>query len=324
VLRRLARPAVEHRIQTADMSDTIQRYRGVTALRGWLRITPENGMVGAFVAVWILGVAIPLVGLLVASFLRTRGIHFVWQPTFDAYLSLIEYGNIDVLLRSLRIAATIAVIELLVAYPFALWLAKVVRSRRLKLMTFVALSVPFFLSPSARTFVWRIVLGSNGPINTALISLGIIDEPLDWLLFSEPAVHFGFLGPYFPSMVWPIYLSISLIDDDYLEASNDLGGSSWHTLRYVIFPLSIPGVVVGLIFASVPMLGDIVVPQLVGGGQVLMLSAEVQSLITVMNYSVAAALSAFILLFIIFFQIILWLVFRRAGGVGEVFASLQR
>jgi ABC-type spermidine/putrescine transport system permease subunit I len=300
------------------------RLPGTPLWHRWRRVSPGDGLVAVYIWVWLIGVILPLVGIIAFSFLQTKGIRFVWQPSVDSYLSLFDYGSVHVLLRSIRITATITFIELLVAFPFALWLAKSCRSRPLKLLTFVALSVPFFLSPSARTFVWRIILGSTGPINGTLMDLGLIDEPLDWLLFSEPAVHLGFLGPYFPSMVWPIYLSISLIDDEYLEASRDLGASDWDTLRLVIAPLALPGIVAGSIFAFVPMLGDVVIPQLVGGGQVPMVSAEVQSLITVMNYTVAAAIAALILFFVFLLQLVLLMAFRRPGGIGSVFAALQR
>ena len=80
-------------------------------------------------------------------------------------------------------------------------------------------------------------------------------------------MHFGFIGPYFPPMVWPIFLSISLIDDELLEASRDLGGHPRHTLRHIIIPLAIPGVVAGIVFTFVPMLGDTVVAHLIGDGR---------------------------------------------------------
>ena len=175
-----------------------------------------------------------------------------------------------------------------------------------------------------RDSVWRVVLGRNGLVNSVLMSLGIIDEPVDWLLFSEPAVHFGFIGPYFPPMVWPIFLSISLIDDELLEASRDLGGHPRHTLRHIIIPLAVPGVVAGIVFTFVPMLGDTVVAHLIGGGNVLLLSSSIYDLITVMNYAAAAAMSAFVLALILVLQLPLIVTIRSVGGVNEIFASLKR
>ncbi len=288
------------------------------------QLAAGGGFIAPFTIVWVLGVLVPVLGIVVFSFFRSRGVTFIFEPTLAAYESTFSHSGWQVLLRSARITATVTLIELVVAYPFALWLAKSARSPLLKLATFTALTVPFFLSPASRTIVWRVILGRNGLINTVLLEIGLIDEPLDWLLFSETAVHFGFLGPYFPSMVWPIFLSISLIDDDLLEASRDLGGGRFHTFWHIVLPLSLPGIVAGMIFTFVPMMGDTVVPQTVGGGTVLMLSSEINSLFSVMNYPVAAAVSTFALLFVVLFQFVLWLVLQRSGGIAHVFEGLRR
>ena len=218
-----------------------------------------------YMVIWVLGVMVPLLGIVVFSFFSTKGIRFIFDPTFNSYVEIAVTGRYEVALRSLRLMATVTLIELLIAFPFALWLAKGVRSYIVKITTFTLLTVPFFLTPAARTIVWRVVLGREGLINTVLLQLGVIDAPLDWLLFSEFSIHLAFIGPYFPAMVWPIFLAMALIDDELLEASADLGGSPWHTLRYVIIPLSMPGIVAGVVFTFVPMLGDNVVPKLVGG-----------------------------------------------------------
>ena len=277
-----------------------------------------------FTTVWVLGVLAPLMLLILFSFLKTRGVQFLFEPTLQAYKDIFEFAGWPVVLRSLRIAATVTVIELLIAFPFALWLAKGTRSDLVRLTIFTLLMVPFFLSPASRTIVWRVVLGRNGLVNSVLILLGVTDEPVDWLLFSEPAVHFGFIGPYFPPMVWPIFLSISLIDDELLEASRDLGGHPSSTLRYIIIPLALPGVVAGIVFTFVPMLGDTVVAHLIGGGNVLLLSSSITDLITVMNYSAAAAMSAFVLALLLVLQLPLIVALRSIGGVNEIFVSLKR
>ena len=288
------------------------------------RMAARGGFIAPFTIVWVLGVLVPVLGVVVFSFFDSRGVKFIFEPTLYAYESTFSHAGWQVLLRSVRITATVTVIELIVAYPFALWLAKSARSPLLKLVTFAALTVPFFLSPASRTIVWRVILGKNGLINTILLELGIISEPLDWLLFSEPAVHFGFFGPYFPNMVWPLFLSITLIDDEIIEASRDLGGGRFHTFWHVILPLSLPGIVAGVIFTFVPMMGDTVVPQTVGGGAVLMLSSEINSLFSVLNYPVAAAISALALILVALFQLLMVLVLRRTGGIAHVFEGLRR
>ena len=277
-----------------------------------------------FSVVWFGGIVIPLLAIILVSFFQGRGIRINIDPTFLQYERFFSYGGGDLLARSVRIAATITFIELLIAFPFALWLAKGCKNNTVRLLTFTALTVPFFLSPAARVIVWRSVFGINGVVNQALLGIGVVDEPVTWLIFSQFAVHFGFLGFFFPTMVWPIFLSISLIDNDFLEASNDLGAHRFRTLVHIIFPLALPGVVAGFVFTFIPMLGDTVVAQHMGGNNVLMLSAQVQSLIGVSNFLVAAALAAVVLAIMLAFQVLLWAALKPVGGLNEVFANLRR
>ena len=303
----------------------VSTVRPAGGWRHWFAVTPAGTWtVYGYMVIWVLGVMVPLLGVVVFSFFSTKGIRFVFDPTFNSYVEIAVTGRYEVALRSLRVMSTVTLIELLIAFPFALWLAKGVKSYFVKITTFTLLTVPFFLTPAARTIVWRVVLGREGLINTVLLQLGLIDSPLDWLLFSEFSIHLAFIGPYFPAMVWPIFLAMALIDGELLEASADLGGSPWHTLRYVIIPLSMPGIVAGVVFTFVPMLGDNVVPKLVGGGQIWLLGGSMYNLITAMNYSVAAAMSAIVLILMAALQVVLWLVFRRIGGLKEIFEVMRR
>lgn len=277
-----------------------------------------------FTALWCAGILVPLASVIALSFFQTSGLTVIFEPTLRAYERLFSSAGGTVIVQTMRIAGTVTALELAIAFPFALWMAKGVRSTRLRLITLTLLTVPFFLSPAARTMVWRSVLGLDGLINNFLIGLGFIDQPIEWLLFSEFAIHLGLVGPYFPNMFFPIFLSISLIDDEYLEASKDLGASGRETLLRVIVPLSLPGVVAGIVFTFIPMLGDTVIPQLLGGNQVLMMSATVASLIGAMNYTVAAALAAVVVIIMLALQGLLGLALRSAGGVNEVFSSLKR
>jgi ABC-type spermidine/putrescine transport system permease subunit I len=298
---------------------------GLAAMRRHPARVPEGGgVVVGFTVVWFLGVLVPVAGLVALSFLTNRGLSFLLQPTLQAYADILQGFRLEIVLRTLRITAVVTLIELLVAFPFALWLAKGVKRGWLKLATLVLLVVPFFLSPAARTIVWRAVLGREGLINSGLIALGVADQPLDWLLFSEFAVYLGFLGPYFPSMVWPLFISISLIDDELIKASRDLGASDLDTLRFIIMPLALPGVAAGVIFTFVPMLGDNVVSTLLGGGQVSLMAEAVNDLIRVMNYATAAAVSTLVLLMIFLFQWFFWLALGQVGQVGDIFEGLRQ
>ena len=280
--------------------------------------------VAAFVALWFVLVILPLLLLLVYTFLHSKGYRVVWEPGFATWTTLFESGRWLVTLRTLRIAFTITVIELLIAFPFALWLAKGCRSPALKAVILAALTIPFFLDLSSRTIVWRAILGRQGLLNTALIEMGLIDAPIDWLLFSEFAVHFGMLAPYFPTMVFPIFLVLSLVDDEYIQASQDLGATPLQTLVYVILPLSLPGIMAGIVFTLVPTMAEYVVPWLMGGFNVNMLGRSVENALTALKYPTAAALSTFIIALLGALLATLSLLLRRTGGLAGIFETLRR
>ena len=294
-------------------------------LRAWYaHAASARWPVTAFVVSWFVLVILPLLLLLVYTFLQSKGFRVVWEPTFATWTTLFESGRWLVTVRTLRIAFTITLIELLIAFPFALWLAKGCRSPALKAVVLAALTIPFFLDLSSRTIVWRAILGRQGLLNTALMELGIIDAPIDWLLFSEFAVHFGMLAPYFPTMVFPIFLVLSLVDDEYIQASRDLGASPLQTLVYVILPLSLPGIMAGIVFTLVPTMAEYVVPWLMGGFNVNMLGRSVENALTALKYPTAAALSTFIIALLGALLAALALLLRRAGGLSGVFETLRR
>ncbi len=289
------------------------------------RVAPRGDwIVWTFLLVWLFGIILPIAGVILSSFVRLTTEGQPFEFTLTAYWEILETGRWEVTARTIRISATVTLITLMISFPFALWLAKGVRSPVVQLVTWTLLTAPFFLSATARTIIWRPILGLHGPINTALISLGITDAPITWLLFSEPAVHFGLIGPYLPNMIWPIFLSMSLIDDEYLEASKDIGATPWQTLRHIVIPLSLPGVLAGIVFTFVPMLGDDVVPKLLGGQQVAMLGNAMLDLVTARNYTVAAAMSTLVLMLILFLQFLLVIVLRRIGGTAPILEGIKR
>ncbi len=276
-----------------------------------------------FLSAWSFFVLIPIAGLFLWSFLTMENFRPVWNLSLQAYREVLSSGRWQVAYRTLGTASLVTLVEVVLAFPFALWLAKGTRKTGVKITVLALLTIPFFLSLSARTIGWRSLLGLHGPINYSLMASGITDSPLDWLLFSQFAVVLGLLGPYFPTMVFPLYLSIGLIDDEILAASKDLGATPKDTLLYVILPLAFPGLGAGIIFTFIPMIGDSVIPTLLGGGHVILLSSSVESLLRILNYSVAASLSVVMLmlmtLMIMAVSYVSVIVIRRKGNpLGEI------
>lgn len=289
--------ATENRLDTCRHHDPAAGHRAHLQYHDLMRPSPPvaAGPVIAWGlgASWALVVLIPLgigIGL---SILRHRGFHVVWSFSLQNYRDLAEVGRVGVVLHTAAMAAVVSLSCLVCGFPLALWLAKTARGWKAQLI-WICLTLPFFLDPSARTLVLRLVLGANGLVNGALLSLHLVDVPQRWLLFDDFAIWLGLVGPYFPNMVWPIALSLMLVDDGLIDASHDLGAGSWDTLRLVLLPLIAPGLVAGTVMTFIPALGDSVVPDLLGGGRHEYLADSVLSLSTAMNYGGASAMATIV------------------------------
>jgi spermidine/putrescine transport system permease protein len=290
----------------------------------YLRTVSPRGAVLAFVLFWSVVVVFPLCLLFIYSFLEVRYFQIVWEPSLATWTSVFDSGRWITAVRTLRIALTVTVIELLIGFPFALWLAKGCTSGRIKAFVLTLLTIPFFLDLSSRIIVLRPLLSEDGMINTILLGLGLIAEPVRWLLYSEFAVHLGMIAPYFPTMVLPIFLVMTFIDDEYLQASADLGAGPFQTLVHVIIPLALPGVIAGVVFTLGPALAVYVEPAMLGGGFVNMLSQSVESAYTALNYPVVAALSTLVILLLAVLLIVLVLLSRRYTALDNVFVVLRQ
>ena len=306
------------------MSDKIQKSLIVDLRSTYTRLFSRNWVIPTFLVVWVIIVIVPLLIMVAHSFFEMKQYRVVYDGSFKTWESLIDSGRWIAGLRTLRIVLVMTAIEFLVAFPFALWLAKVCKSKATKAVIITLLTIPFFLDPSSRTIIWRAILGKNGIINFVLMETGVISEPIEWMLFSEFAVHFGILAPYFPTMVFPIFLVISLIDDDYLEASRDLGASKLQTLFRIILPLSLPGIVAGGVFTMVPLMATWVEPEMLGGGFVNLLGPSVDAAMRELKYPTAAALSVFVVALLVIFLALLILATRRLGSVGDIFHTMKR
>lgn len=274
-----------------------------------------------FLSGWIGIVLVPLLIISVFSFFSIKQYQMVFEPTLGTWTGLFESGRWTVVARTLQFAVTVTIIELLLAFPFALWLAKGCRSDRVRALIITLLTIPFFLDASSRIIVWRSILGTNGVINTLLMNAGLIDQPITWLLYSGFAVNFGMIGSYFPSAVFPIFLTISLIDDDLIKASADLGASARQTLFNIILPLAMPGIIGGAIFTIVPLMAAWVEPQLLGGGQVNLLGQSIQSALSNLNYPVAAALSTIVIVILVLLLSVLTLSLRGRMNMASIFQN---
>jgi len=153
----------------------------------------------------------------------------------------------------------------LLAYPVGYFLALCVRKRKYVLL--LVIIAPFLTSYLLRVLAWKVILGSNGVINTALYQLHLRqpDHPVEWLIYSQFAVMLVLAYVWIPFVALPIFVSLNNLDGSLLEAAGDLGASRWRTFLRVTLPLSVPGLIAAFVFVFVPTIGEFVTPQLVGG-----------------------------------------------------------
>lgn len=187
---------------------------------------------------------------------------------FSNYRFLLEDSLYwDAYLSSLKIATISTCIILIVAYPIAYLIA---RSRRYRLVLLALVILPFWSSFLLRVYAWMGFLGKNGVINNFLMSIGIIDQPLT-LLNTDFAVYIGIVYTYLPFMILPLYATLEKLDENLLEASADLGSRPYQTFWHVIFPLSLPGIIAGSLLVFIPVMGEFVIPELLGSANTLMI-----------------------------------------------------
>jgi spermidine/putrescine transport system permease protein len=233
------------------------------------------------------------------SFWTVRDGVQVHQWNVQNYLKLFQNPvYLEVLLRTMRIAATVTLFSLLLGYPLAYYLSFHAGVRKELLYQFVI--VPLWVSYLVRGYAWKTILGSAGVLNGFLQYLHITHEPLGFLLYSPFSVVLMLTHIYTPFVFLPIYASLEHIPRPLVEASHDLGAGPVATFFRVILPLSMPGLLAGATFAFVLSLGDFLAPLLVGGPSSTMIANIVQSLFgAALDWPLGSAISVCILLIVI-------------------------
>jgi putrescine transport system permease protein len=171
-------------------------------------------------------------------------------------------------LKSLQVAAISTAILLLIAYPVAYALARAPRRWQGLLVLLVVL--PFWTSFLIRAYAWVNILQHDGLLNRALVALRIVDAPVTWLA-TDTAVYIGIVYSYFPFMVLPLFAALEKLDNTLLEAAADLGSPPWRTFFQVTVPLSLPGIAAGSLLCFIPIVGEFVIPDLLGSSSTAMI-----------------------------------------------------
>ncbi|MEY3036967.1 MAG: hypothetical protein RLZ34_1577 [Pseudomonadota bacterium] len=200
---------------------------------------------------------------------------------------------------TIKFSLIVWLMTLVLGFAVAYYLAFCVQTLRWQIFLFVLCTVPFWTSNVIRMIAWIPLLGRNGLINQTLVNLGLINEPIEWLLFSEFSVVLAFVHLYTMFMIVPIFNSMARIDKRLLEASRDAGASGWQTLLYVVIPLSKTGIVIGSIFVLTIVMGDFVTVGVMGGQQIASVGKMIQVQTSYLQFPLAAANAIALLLIVL-------------------------
>ena len=217
--------------------------------------------------------------------------------TWQAYLKTLKYAVITWLLT------------LGIGFSVAYFLAFHIRSTALQTLLFIVCTVPFLTSNIIRMISWIPLLGRNGLINSGLQASGLIDQPLDFLLYSDFAIILAYVHLYALFMVTPIFNSMMRIDRSWIEAAVDAGAKPYQIVRDIVIPLSKPGLIVGSIFVFTMVMGDFVTVKIMGGGIRANVAVLIYNEISLLQYPAAAAgaivlLATVILMLVVLFRLV--------------------
>jgi putative spermidine/putrescine transport system permease protein len=269
----------------------------------------------AFPVAWLLVfLVIPVVVVVVVSFFVPTLSGFVREFTLENYRLLAGSAVfISTLWSTVLNALITTVVTFLLGFWVAYYLALVVPDLRRKFALFIIALAPFFTSFLIRSIAWIPMMGREGLLNTALLNLGIISQPLDFLLFSDFAVRLAMVQLYLLFMVSPIFFSLSTVEPAILEAARDSGAGWWAILWEVLLPLARPGIVIGAVFVFVLSMGEFATVRLIGGGKTSSVGLGIQNFVTYIQFPQAAAAASILVLSTIVGVAILF----RYGRVAE-------
>lgn len=261
---------------------------------------------------WTVLFVLAAMGYVIALSLQCRGelIGVSGQWTLDNYARLREPQYFQVLVNSLRLAALTTLFCALIGYPFGYLMARLKPASR-SIVTML-LVVPFWTNSLIRIYGWRILLIGNGPINTLLMNLGWIQQPLK-LLNTEGAVFLGMVYALVPFMILPSSTAVEKLDDSVVEAARDLGASPLHAFFTVTVPLTLSGLMAGCVLVFIPSTGLFFLNDLLGGSKTMLAGNLIQSLMKSRDLPMASALS--VLMLAVTGAVIA--LYRRAGGDAD-------
>lgn len=259
------------------------------------------------VAIWLLMfLVLPYINLFLYSFWKNGPFDVEKTFTMENYLKFFTAEGSSspqymILLDTLKTSLIVTIITVLISFPLAYFINFIVKKVKHKQMLYMMAIIPLWVSYIMRAYAWKIILGTNGILNSFLMWLGVTDHPLDAFLYSNVSVILAMVHIYTPYVLMPIYTALEQIPRNLIEASKDLGCNGFKTLCKVIIPLALPGIITGATYSFALSMGDFLAPSLLGGSTT---STKIANIVqmqfgTSNNWPYGAAIGIIILLFVI-------------------------
>lgn len=288
------------------------RPRGFTA-----RLRHSEGLRGLS----LISPALVIVAVVLAAPVTLLVLYSFWTQDYvriDTTFSLANYERIlntplyiTVFLRSIGISALVTLLTVLLAYPLAYFVAFDIH--RNKMVWLIIITLPFWASYLLRVFTWKIILGYEGVLNSGLMGLGVIQAPLEFLMYNPTAVVITLAHAWAAFAILPIYVSLEKIDRSLLEAATDLGDNGFQRFVRIVLPLSLPGVLAASVIIFIPTIGDYITPALVGGPGGTMIGNLIQAQFgRANNWPLGAAMSIMAMIGVTALAVLYVLLARRA------------
>lgn len=254
-------------------------------------------------------VALPILYIAVISFFKSDSYGGMIQTvTLQNYIELFDVVYLKIFLQSALVAIITTIICILISYPFVLAVSHKSKKTQQVLMTLVM--IPFLTNSLIRMYGWIVLLRKSGVINSLLLGMNIIEEPMS-LMYNNFGIIIGMVYTLLPFMILPLYSSVSTIDKSLLEASSDLGAGKWSIFKNVIFPQTIPGLFNGALMVFTPALGYFFIVDILGGGKIMILGNLIKNqFLTARNWPFGAAISVFLILI----SYLLISIYKKIGG----------
>ncbi len=258
---------------------------------------------------------VPLIVMILYSVWTMEGFHVVPKWTLENYVRFFTAGMYTrILLKTFAISLLVTILCLLFGYPFAYFLVRYV-SKRWQILLLVLVIIPFWTSYLLRVYAWMGILGRQGLVNQFLMTLGIIEEPLQFLLYNNFSVTLVFLYLYLPFAIITLYASLEKFDFTQINAAMDLGATPWRAFVEIMLPQTKQGVITAFIFIFIPMLGEYITPKLVGGTNGTLMANLIVNLFRGFQFPEGSAVALSIAVVIV----VMLVLFRRYLRIEEIY-----